>query len=122
VWEAIERNPRRSARRHDTSLVLSEPRVRRVLHKDLHFHSYKTLITLAIDEHDYENKSWFLLDVSQLITHNQDVVNYLLMRDEPHMYLSELVNKQIFRYWSATNPQKFMSGHFTFPKSQIWYA
>ena len=41
VREAIERNPHRSAHRHSVSLGLSEARVRRILHKDLHFYPYK---------------------------------------------------------------------------------
>jgi hypothetical protein len=41
VTEAIERSPRRSARRHSVPLGLSEASVRRVLHKDLHFYPYK---------------------------------------------------------------------------------
>jgi hypothetical protein len=57
VREAIERNPRRSARRHATSLGLSEAMVRRVLQKDLHSYSCKTQITLALHEDDYKSKS-----------------------------------------------------------------
>ena len=41
VREAIERIPDRSVRRHSLSLWLSEARVRRILHKDIHFYPYK---------------------------------------------------------------------------------
>jgi hypothetical protein len=40
----------------------------------------------------------------QLINQNQEIVNNLLMSDEAHFHLSGFVNKQNFRYWSATNP------------------
>ncbi|PNF20638.1 hypothetical protein B7P43_G04273 [Cryptotermes secundus] len=65
VREAIERSPRRSARRHATSLGLSEASVRRILHKDLHFCPYKIQITHALHEHGYEN-SRFLPDFSAI--------------------------------------------------------
>ena len=41
VREAIERSPQRSARHHCLSLGLSEASVWWILHKDLHFCSYK---------------------------------------------------------------------------------
>jgi hypothetical protein len=40
----------------------------------------------------------------QLINQNQELLNNLLMIEEAHFNLSEFVNKQDFRYWSATNP------------------
>jgi len=51
----------------------------------------------------------------RLINENQELVNNLLMSDEAHFHVSGFVNKQNFRYWSATN---FMRDHFTFPKTQ----
>jgi hypothetical protein len=48
VREAIERNPRRSARRHSVSLGLSEASFRRIFHKDLHFYPYKIQVTRAL--------------------------------------------------------------------------
>jgi hypothetical protein len=40
----------------------------------------------------------------QLINQNQGLLNNLLMSDEAPFYLPRFVNKQNFRYWSATNP------------------
>jgi hypothetical protein len=40
----------------------------------------------------------------QLINQNQELVNNLLMSDEARFHLSGFINKQNFRYWSATNP------------------
>jgi hypothetical protein len=96
--EAIEPSPRRSVRRHATSLGLSEASVLRILHKDLHFYPCKIQITHALHEHDYENRVNFCQTILQLINHNQDVVNNLLMSDEAHFHLSGFVNKQNVSY------------------------
>jgi len=56
VREAIERSQHRSARRHCVSLGLSEARVRRILHKDLHFYPYKIQVTHALHE-NFHSKS-----------------------------------------------------------------
>ena len=50
----------------------------------------------------------------QLINQNQELVNNLLMSDEAHFHLSRFVNKQNFRYWSATNPTELheTTSHF----------
>ena len=44
VRRALERSPRRSVRRNSQLLNLSDRSVRRILHHDLHFHSYKLQI------------------------------------------------------------------------------
>ena len=41
VREAFERSPCRSAVRHATTLAITPRSVRRILHDDLHYHSYK---------------------------------------------------------------------------------
>ena len=41
---ALERSPRQSVRRHSQLLNLSDRSVQRILHHDLHFHSYKLQI------------------------------------------------------------------------------
>jgi hypothetical protein len=59
VREAFERIPHCSARRHSVSLGLSEARVRQILHKDLHFYTYKIQVTHALHERDYVNRANF---------------------------------------------------------------
>ena len=67
VREATERSPRRSARRHSVSLGLYEARVRWILHKDLHFYTYKIQVTHALHEHGYVNRVNFCQIFLQLI-------------------------------------------------------
>jgi hypothetical protein len=81
VREAIERSPRRSARRHSVSLGLSEASVRRILHKDLHFYPYKIQVIRALHERDYVNRFNFCQNFLHLINQNQELVNNLLMSD-----------------------------------------
>ena len=72
VREAIERSPRRSARRHSVSLGLYEARVRWILHKDLHFYTYKIQVTHALHERDYVYRVNFCQIFLQFIIQNQD--------------------------------------------------
>ena len=103
---AVERNPHRSARRRPVSLGLSEASFRRILHEDLHFCPYKIQVNHALHEREYVNRVNFCQTFLQLINQNQELVNNL-MSDEAHFHLSGFVNKQNFRYWSATNPIEF---------------
>jgi len=106
VREAIARSPHRSARRHSVSLGLSEASVRRILHKDLNFFPYKIQVIHDLHERDYVNRVNFCQTFLPLINENQELVNNLLMSDEAHFHLFGFLNKQNFRYWSATNPTK----------------
>jgi hypothetical protein len=92
--------------------------VRRILHKDLHFCPYKIQVTHALHERDYVNRVNFCQTFLQLNNENQELVNNLLMSGEAHFHLSGFVNKQNFRYWSATNAIELHGDHFTVPKSQ----
>jgi hypothetical protein len=56
VRETIERSPHRSSRRHCVSLGLSEARLRRILHKELHFYPYIIQVSHALHERDYLNR------------------------------------------------------------------
>ena len=122
VREAIESIPHRSARRHSVSLGLSEAKVRHILHKDLHFYPYKIQVTHALHERDYVNRINFCQNFLQLMNQNQDLVNNLLMNDEAHFYLSGFVNKQNYRYWSATNPIELHERPFLSSKVTVWCA
>ena len=104
VSDAIERSPHRSARRHSVSIGLSEANVRRIVHKDLHSYPYKIQLIHALHERDYVNRVNFCQTFLHLINQNQELVNNLLMSDEAHFHFSGFINKQNFRYWSATNP------------------
>ena len=64
------------------------------------------------------NRVNFCQTFLQLINQNQELVNNLLMSAEAHFHLFRFVNKQNFRYWSATNSTELMTDHFTVPKSQ----
>lgn len=122
VREAIERSPRRSARRHSVALGLSDRSVRRILHKDLHFHAYKIQIVHALQEQDHGNRLQFCETLLQLINGNQNLVNNLLMSDEAHFHLSGYVNKQNFRYWSHANPQEIHEKPLHSLKVTVWCA
>jgi hypothetical protein len=56
----------------------------------------------------------------QLINQNQELVNNLLMSDEAHLHLPGFVNKQNFRYWSATNPTELHERPLHSSKVTVW--
>ncbi|XP_039275893.1 leucine-rich repeat serine/threonine-protein kinase 1-like [Nilaparvata lugens] len=106
VRVAIDRSPRRSARRHSVTLGISNRTVRRILHQDLHFHPYKIQMVQALKETDFVSRSRFSLEFLDLINEDEDIVNRLWMSDEAHFHLSGYVNKQNFRFWSDVNPRE----------------
>lgn len=122
VRTAIERSPRRSARRHSTALGISNRTVRRILHKDLHLHPYKIQIVQALNGTDYVSRQRFCAEFLDLINQDEDIVNNLWMSDEAHFHLSGYVNKQNFRYWSDVNPRQMHQEPLHSTKVTVWCA
>jgi len=52
----IVKSPRRSVRRHSAAIGLPDRSVRRILHKDLNFHPYKTAIAQELNDRDMANR------------------------------------------------------------------
>ena len=72
------RSPRRSARKHESALGLSDLSVRRIFHGDLHFHPYKMAIVQELYEQDFNfqrNTCEVLLEVVP-----EDAVDFLVMK------------------------------------------
>ena len=93
VRMATVKSPKRSVRRHSAAIGLSDRCVRRILHKDLNFHPYKTVIVQELSDRDMANgriSSEQLLEV----LNDDGVINTFLMTDEAHFHLSGYVNKQ----------------------------
>ena len=57
VRASILRSPRRSARKHESALGLSDRSVRRILHDDLHYHPYKLAIVQELSERDFNSRA-----------------------------------------------------------------
>jgi len=81
VRMAIVTSARRSVRRHSAAIGLSDGSARRILHKDLNFHPYKTAIFQELSNCDMANRrisSERLLE----IMNDDGVINTVLRRDE----------------------------------------
>jgi hypothetical protein len=52
VRQSFIRSPRGSARKHFVALGISDRRVRRILHKDLNFRSYKMVVVQELSDSD----------------------------------------------------------------------
>jgi hypothetical protein len=91
--KGAQRSPTRSARRHAVSLGTSDRRVRRILHKDLHYHPYKIQIVHTLKDVDHANRLAFCQQLLNMINENPDLVNNVLMSDEAHFHLSGFVHQ-----------------------------
>jgi len=105
---AIVKSARRSVMRHSAAIGLTDRSVRRILHKDLNFHPYKTAIVQELSDRDMANRR---ISSEQLLEMLNDdgVISTVLMTDEAHFHLSGYVNKQDYRYWAPENPQELIS-------------
>ena len=86
VREAFERSPRRSAVRHATTLGITPRSVRRILHNDLHYHTYKFQIVQALNTRDYGARVSFCQDMLDLIS--EDLVNDIWVSDEAQFHVT----------------------------------
>jgi hypothetical protein len=69
--------------------------MRKILQKDLNFHTYKMVMMQELSDCDMANCS---LIAEHLIKILSDVI--ILMIDEAHFHLSGSVNKQNFHNWA----------------------
>ena len=102
---AVVKSPRRSVRRHSAAIGLSDRSGRRILHKYLNFHAYKTATVQELSDRDMANRR---ISSEQLLEMLNDdgIISTLLMTDEAYFHLSGYMNKQNYRYWAPENPQE----------------
>ena len=96
VRQAFVRSPRRSASRNAIALM-SDRTVRRILHENLNFNSYKMVMVQAINDQDTVNRKtvrfcWTLWITTTLTT---DEANFHPCGN----------NSQHCRYWATENPR-----------------
>jgi len=102
---AIVKSPRRSVRKHSAAIGLSDRSVRRILHNDLNFDTYKIANVQELNDRDMTKRRKSSEQLLEMLN-DDGVINTLLMTDEAHFYLSGYVNKQNYRYWAPENPQE----------------
>jgi hypothetical protein len=116
VEGALQRSLTSSARRHAVPLGISDRSLSRVLHKDLHCHTYKIQTVHALKDVDHVNRLAFWQQILNMINENPDLVNNIFMSDEAHSHLSGFVNKQNFCYWSSKTLKDSMKSRSTVRK------
>jgi len=119
---SVSRNPRRSARKHAQALCMSDRSARLILRSDLSLHPYKLQVVHALSNRDREMRLQFCCQFVGILTENPDLQNKLLISDEAHCHLHGTVNKQKFRYWSASNPHELHQRPTYDPKVTVWCA
>uniref|UniRef100_A0A8C5MM42 DUF4817 domain-containing protein n=1 Tax=Leptobrachium leishanense TaxID=445787 RepID=A0A8C5MM42_9ANUR len=87
VRVAVERSPRRSARRQSAALGMANTSVRRILRLDLHHHPYKIQVVQAMNENDFAARRRFCQTLLDMFDENEDLVHNLWMSDEAHFHL-----------------------------------
>ena len=120
VCEAFQSSPSRSVRMHARNLNLSEPSVRRILHKDLNYHPYKILCAQHLLPADYASRVQFSETMLRKIDANEIPLNSILITDEAHFYLNGDVNRQKVRFWSNENPRLICEQPLHSPKVTVW--
>lgn len=118
VRVAVERSPRRSARRHAVALGMSARSLRRILHFDLHFHPYKIMMSQELSVQDCTNRKNLCEEMLTQIAPE----TAFFSSDEAHFHLSGAVNKQNFRYWAENNPRIIHEVPLHSPKLTVWCA
>jgi hypothetical protein len=99
----VLRSPHQSARRQALALSLSDCNIRRILHKDLHYHPYKIPFAQELSERDKVSRIQPSNEFLGSVKNNSDMVNTLLMPDEVHFIVSGYVNKLKGSYWVPNN-------------------
>jgi hypothetical protein len=89
---AIVAGTKCSARRHSTSLGPSDRSVQRILHKDLNFHLYKTVILQ--DRNDCDNRTRGISEQHLKMMNDGAVIDTILMTHNANLHLPCYVNKQ----------------------------
>jgi len=112
------RSPRRSANRNANALRMSNRTVRRILHEDLNFHSYKMVMVQAISDQDTVNRK----NVCEVLLNalDNDDLNQVLMTEEANFHLCGDVNSQNCRYWSTENPRDIHQKPLHSEKVTVW--
>ncbi|KAG8320910.1 hypothetical protein J6590_058067 [Homalodisca vitripennis] len=80
VDKAMLRSPRRSAKQHALRLGISNTSVRRILHQELNFHSYKIQIEQSLKPTGHQKRVQFCEEMARRLEENVDQVNNLWMR------------------------------------------
>jgi len=122
VRETFERSPRQSGVRHATTIEITPRSVRKILHNDLHYHTYKIQIVLALNTRDYGARVRFCQEMLDPIGEDEDLVNNICVSDEAHFHVSGFVNKQNFRNRSQANPRALHVNPLHSQKVTVWCA
>ena len=113
------KSPRGSVRRHSTAMGLSDRSMWRILHKDLNFHPYKTVIVQELSDRDMANRRIYSEQLVEMLT-DDGVISTVLMTHEAHFHLSGYVNKENYRYWATENPQELHQRSLHNERLTVW--
>jgi len=118
VHHAFVVSPRRSSKRNAIALIMSDCTVRRILHKDLNFHPYKTVMVQTIRDQDTVNRK----NVCEVLLNAlySDDLNHVLITDKANFHLCGNVNSQNCRYWSTENPHALRQKPLHSEKVTVW--
>lgn len=119
--DAVNRNPRRSIRKHAAVLGIKKSSVHTILKKIIHFHPYKIQIVQKLRPNDYPSRRTFAQQMLQSFPSNHRLSN-IFFSDEAHFHLDGYVNKQNYRYWAPNNPHNKHSKSLHTQKVTVWCA
>lgn len=119
---AVQRSPKRSAKKHSQALNISNTSLRRILKQDLHYHPYKIQVVQKLNRDDKIARLQFSEQFLEIFNADENVLNNLVMTDEAHFHLDGYVNKQNCRYWASENPFNLHEQPLHSQKVTVWCA
>lgn len=102
VQNAIESDPRKSARRLSAQLNMKKSSVHNILRQNLKLFPYKIQVLQTQTEQNKRDRVAFCRRYLQMVQRDPALPHKLHFSDEAWFHLSGHVNKQNMRFWSAT--------------------
>ncbi|GBN44650.1 hypothetical protein AVEN_47710-1 [Araneus ventricosus] len=116
ICEAFTRSPTKSTRQASIELGVARSSIRDVLHKRLHFKSYKMQLVQQLKPSDLSIHFNFTVDMLHHIDVDNDFLQRIIFTDEATFHVSDHVNKHNTRIWGSENPHFIIETLFAIPQ------
>ncbi len=120
VWDAVLTSPIRSGKKHAQSFVISRRSFQRMV-SDMHFHPYKLVISEEeLKATDYATSLHFAQRMKAELMNGGVLHKSLIISNETHFHLCEMVNKQNCRYYAGSNPESIVEKPLHSKQVTVW--
>uniref|UniRef100_A0A0N5C9I2 DUF4817 domain-containing protein n=1 Tax=Strongyloides papillosus TaxID=174720 RepID=A0A0N5C9I2_STREA len=120
VKDSIDKNDKISIRKRAKELCIPRASLRRILAQELHLFPYKIQLTHKFEVSDRKQRLKCANTLQNLMIHDSNFTNKLIMSDEANFYLNGLVKKHNCRIWGTENPRIISEKQFQTEKVIVW--